>query len=338
MTPSHRWALIALTVTPLVAAHAEPSDTTQSFNPRLLRRFQPLRATFLTEPAADKVALGKMLYFETRLSKAGNVSCQSCHAVEKYGVDGEAFSKGTHGQRGGRNAPSTINAAGHFVQFWDGRAATIEEQALGPMLNPVEMGMADGAAVLRTLQAIPGYVEAFGRAFPGKSPAITLEHVAAAIGAYERTLVSPSRWDKFLRGDKSALTGAEVEGLRIFTNVGCMVCHTGEMLGGSTFQRVGVVEPWPNQKDRGRREVTKNPSDDMMFKVPSLRNIAKTAPYFHDGSAATLPDAITMMGRHQLGLELSDEEVTSIAAWMQSLTGELPKDAITPPKLPKGPK
>jgi cytochrome c peroxidase len=292
------------------------SASRKDFNPRLLRRFAPLRESLETAEhplTEERIALGRMLYYDPRLSKNQDVSCNSCHRLDAYGVDGEATSKGDQGQRGGRNSPTVYNAAGYFTQFWDGRAASVEEQAKGPILNPIEMGMPSPAAVVARLKAIPGYRDAFGKAFPDRADPITYDAVGTAIGAFERRLVTPSRWDKYLRGDKAALSDDELEGLKVFTNVGCMVCHTGEFLGGTSYQRAGAVEPWPNQADTGRASVTKNQADHMMFKVPTLRNIAKTAPYFHDGSAKSLDQAVQMMGKHQLGLELSAGEVTSIS-------------------------
>jgi len=308
-------------------------------SPRLLRRFQTIPAVIEDEKGARSptlVDLGRMLYFEPRLSKAGDVSCNSCHDLADYGVDHERFSVGHAKQRGGRNAPTVYNAAGYFVQFWDGRAANVEEQAKGPILNPVEMAMPDAGRVVATLKAVPGYRQAFHDAFPGEADPVTFDNLGRAIGAFERGLVTPGRWDTFLRGDASALTTPEKEGLKVFLNSGCMVCHTGPFLGGSMFERVGVVEPWPNQEDRGRQQVTKAPGDAMMFKVPTLRNVEHTAPYFHDGSAATLEDAVRLMARHQLGLEMSNTEIGSIVVWLKSLTGELPRAYIQKPTLPPG--
>jgi cytochrome c peroxidase len=282
----------------------------------------------------EKIALGRMLYFDKRLSKNQDVSCNSCHQLDAYGVDGEATSLGDKGQRGGRNSPTVYHAAGYFAQFWDGRATDVEQQAKGPILNPKEMAMPSPEAVVARLNGIGGYREVFKKAFPDAAEPITYDNVGVAIGAFERRLVTPSRWDQYLTGDKNALHDDELEGLKVFTNVGCMVCHTGEFLGGTSYQRVGAVEPWPNQGDRGREALTKNAADRMMFKVPTLRNIHKTAPYFHDGSAKTLDQAVRMMGKHQLGLELSDNEVTAIVAWLGSLTGELPKAYIAAPVLP----
>jgi cytochrome c peroxidase len=305
------------------------------FNPRLLRRFRALRASLGTgKPNEAEVNLGRMLYFEKRLSTNGTLSCNSCHPLGSYGADGESTSLGHDGKRGGRNSPTVYHAAGYFAQFWDGRAANVEQQAKGPILNPVEMGMKDAAQVEAVLEAIPAYRAAFKAAYPKDAEPVSYDNLGRAIGAFERGLVTPARWDKYLGGDKTALSKEETEGLRVFTNVGCMVCHTGEFVGGSMFAKVGVVEPWPNQKDQGRYEVTKNDGDRMSFKVPTLRNIEKTAPYFHDGSAKTLDEAVRAMGRHQLGLDLAPTEVSSIVSWLKTLTGELPTEYIAAPKLP----
>jgi cytochrome c peroxidase len=319
---------------------APPVEASKAFNPRLLRRFVPLRARLegSEHPATPaQVDLGRMLFFDKRLSKNRDIACNSCHRLDAYGVDGQATSTGDRGQHGVRNSPTVYNAAGFFVEFWDGRAANVEEQAKGPILNPVEMAMPSGEAVVHRLKAVAGYRDAFARAFPGEAEPVNYDAVGRALGAFERGLTTPSRWDRYLRGETAALTEPEVAGLKIFTNVGCMVCHTGEMLGGNSYQRLGAVEPWPNQGDIGRAAITKNPADRMFFKVPTLRNVAKTAPYFHDASATTLPQAVRMMGKHQLGLELADDEVSSVVAWLNSLTGELPLDYIREPELPLDP-
>lgn len=312
-------------------------DSSEEVNPRLLRRFQPLPKSLGRDnsPASPaEIGLGKQLFYEARLSKTGTMSCNSCHDLASYGVDHTRTSKGGEGVFGRRNAPTVYNAAGEFVQFWDGRAPDVEGQAKGPILNPIEMGMPSAAAVVKVLRGIPGYVTAFEAAYPGAADAVTYDNVGRAIGAFERTLVTPGRWDEYLAGNRAALTPAEKKGLKTFLNVGCMVCHTGAFVGGSMFERAGAVEPWPNQDDKGREEVSKTAGDAMMFKVPSLRNVEKTAPYFHDGSVATLEDAVHMMGKHQLGLDLSSEETGAIVTWLKSLTGELPQDALVKPTLP----
>ncbi|HTV20098.1 MAG TPA: cytochrome c peroxidase [Polyangiaceae bacterium] len=317
------------------AAAAASAASKKGFNPRLLRRFGPARATIAdVEPSPAKVELGRMLYHEKRLSKSQELSCNSCHQLDRYGVDSEVTSKGHNGRRGDRNAPTVYHAAGHFEQFWDGRAATIEDQALGPLLNPSEMAAPNEKYVVDVLGSMPAYLKAFEQAFPGEKHPITLVNVGRAIGAFERKLTTRARWDDYLEGQSSALTDKEIEGLKLFTNLGCMVCHTGEFLGGSMYEKVGAVEPWPGQKDQGRYDVTRRDGDRMMFKVPSLRNISETAPYFHDGSAATLEQAVEMMGRHQLGLELDSAEVDAIVTWLKSLKGDLPKSYIALPELP----
>jgi cytochrome c peroxidase len=322
-----------------VAARPVSPPAALAFNPRLLRRFSPVRPVLAADPATvtdARVALGRMLFYDPRLSRSGKLSCNSCHALDQYGVDGLRTARGHRGLSGRRNSPTVYHAAGYAAQFWDGRARDVEAQARGPILDPGEMAMPSPAAVDAVLRSIPDYRAAFARAFPGPGEPATLDHAAAAIGAFERRLVTPSRWDRYLGGDRSALVPQEVEGLKAFTNLGCMVCHTGEMLGGQSFQKVGSVEPWPNQKDQGRFEITHHVEDRMMFRVPTLRNIERTAPYFHDGSTASLDEAVRMMGKHQLGLELADREVASIVAWLKCLTGPLPDAYIARPSLPRG--
>jgi len=316
---------------------AKTAAASVDINPRLLRRFQPLRSQLetTTNPLTQaKTDLGRMLFFETRLSKAQATSCNSCHVLGNYGVDGLPTSVGHRGQRGTRNSPTVYNAAGFFAQFWDGRADTVEEQATGPILNPLEMALTSSEQAVKVLRSMPEYRAAFTKAFPGEAEPLTFDNAARAIAAFERRLTTPSRWDDYLRGNPDALSVAELEGLKVFTNIGCMVCHTGEFVGGAMYQKVGVVEPWPEQRDQGRFTVTKQESDRMMFKVPTLRNITKTAPYFHDGSVPTLDAAVRQMGRYQLGLTLSDAETAAIVSWLGALTGELPTEYIKPPALP----
>jgi cytochrome c peroxidase len=317
------------------AAPTASEAAQKAFNPRLLRRFGPARVTIAdVEPSPAKVDLGRMLYHEKRLSKSHEVSCNTCHQLDRYGVDSERTSKGHKGLRGGRNAPTVFHAAGHFLQGWDGRTSTVEEQALVPLLNPLEMAAPNEKYVLEVLASMPQYVGAFKKAFPGEKDPITLVNLGRAIGAFERKLTTRARWDEYLEGKADALTDKEVEGLKLFTNLGCMGCHTGEFLGGSMYEKVGVVQPWPGQKDQGRYDLTRRDADRMMFKVPTLRNVSETAPYFHDGSAATLQEAVTMMGRHQLGVQLDAAEVDAIVTWLKSLKGDLPMGYIASPELP----
>lgn len=318
---------------PVVSPPA-PQTGRAAINPRLLRRFRPVfRSTVVRPSSPELVSLGHLLFFEPRLSRSGTTSCNSCHRLGAFGVDHRPTSVGERGQTGRRNAPTVYNAAEHLAQFWDGRARDVEEQAAGPILNPAEMA-STRESVEATLRAIPEYRRRFGEAFPADADPITLTNVGRALGAFERQLVTHSRWDDYLKGRKDALSPDEVEGLRVFLDVGCMGCHTGPQVGASMYQVAGFVEPWPNQSDLGRYEVTKIPSDRMVFKVPTMKNITHTAPYFHDGSVDELSDAVRTMGRHQLGIELSGSEVASIVAFLGALEGELPAQYVAPPRLP----
>lgn len=326
---------LLLSCVTLLAASALAADSVQD---RASKTFKALPGQFDAKDnpiTPAKVELGKLLFFETRISKNHDVSCNSCHDLAKFGVDGAPTSTGHKKQRGGRNAPTVYNAGNHVAQFWDGRAATLEDQAKGPVLNPIEMAMKDAAAVEAVLKSIPDYEAHFKKAFPDAKEPITYDNFAKAVGAFERTLVTPSRFDKYLAGDAKALTDAEAKGLAKFMDLGCTACHTGEGVGGSVYMKYGLVKPVAGLKDQGRFEVTKAESDKFVFRVPSLRNIEKTGPYLHDGSAKSLEEVIKLMGTHQLGKDLSKEDVDSVAAFLKSLTGELPTKAIAPPTLPK---
>jgi cytochrome c peroxidase len=281
-----------------------------------------------------KVDLGRKLYYDTRLSKADDVSCNSCHALDNFGVDNKPVSEGHKKQTGDRNSPTVYNAANQVAQFWDGRAADVEEQATGPVVNPVEMAMTDGKEVAAKVKKIEGYADLFEKAFPEEEEPVTLTNIGKAIGAFERKLVTPSRFDKFVEGDDKALTEQEIRGLNTFVEVGCTSCHMGDQVGGTMYQKLGLIKEWPDKSDLGRFKVTKEESDKMMFKVPILRNVEKTAPYFHDGSVETLEEAVKLMATHQRGMELTDEQVDDIVAFLKSLTGEIPKDYIQKPELP----
>ncbi len=283
----------------------------------------------------DKVSLGKQLYFDKRFSKGQDVSCNSCHGLDTYGVDNKPKSPGHKGQLGSRNSPTVLNAAGQFVQFWDGRAADVESQALGPITNPLEMSMKDDKAVLAVLNSMPEYVAAFKKAFADDKAPVSLANFGKAIGAFERTLVTPAPIDQYLAGDESALTEPQKAGLAKYMEVGCTTCHAGNLWGGAIYQKLGLALPWPDQSDLGRYEVTKADADKMMFKTPGLRNVAKTAPYYHNGSIATLAEAVKSMAKHQLGKNLSDEDTASIVTFLDSLTGPVPAEWGKAPELPK---
>lgn len=291
-------------------------------------------------PASDnpatpaRIALGRMLYYERALSLDSTVSCNNCHLLDRYGVDHMPVSVGVKAQLGPRNAPTVYNAAGHLAQFWDGRAPDVEEQAKAPILNPVEMAMPNGDAVTARLRAVPAYRAAFAAAFPGEAEPVTYDNVGRAIGAFERLLVTPSRWDAFLGGDSTALTPTELHGLKEFVALGCTTCHNGTYVGGEMYQKVGLVEPWPEQDDLGRYEITHRRGDRLVFKVPSLRNVERTAPYFHNGRVATLQEAVQRMARYQLGRKPGNAEIESVVTWLKSLTGTVPEDYIAPPASP----
>ena len=313
------------------------SEVSQNIDPAQLQMFAPL-PTEVPPPAGStadaRISLGRMLYYEPRLSTDQKISCNSCHELAKYGVDGQATSDGHNGQFGTRNSPTVYNAAAHMAQFWDGRAADVEEQAKGPILNPVEMAMPSEKVLVAVLQSMPEYVRAFAAAFPADPDPVTFDNTAKAIGAFERRLTTPSRWDKFLEGDQAALTPAEKRGFNTFVAAGCQTCHSGALLGASHFEKLGAIKAYPDESDLGRFQVTKSPNDKMVFKVPSLRNVEKTGPYFHNGKVATLEDAVERMGVYQVGEELNDAQVQSIVTWLGSLTGEIPAEYIKPPKLP----
>jgi cytochrome c peroxidase len=326
-------AAVATTAPITTSNHSASED---EINPRLLRRFQPVAGDAAgVRASAERIALGRALFHDKRLSRGQDIACNTCHALNNFGIDGKATSTGARGQQGTRNAPTVYNAASHVAQFWDGRAASIEAQATGPIMNPREMAMPSEQAVVDVLKSIPDYATMFTQAFPGQAAPISLKNVGEAIGAFERGLVTQSRWDRFVAGDKNALSAHEKRGLRVFLDVGCVDCHTGPQVGGTMFQKVGAVLSWPNQGDLGRMAVTKTEADRLVFKVPTLKNVAKTSPYFHDGSAASLKEAVQMMGKHQLGITLGDDETDAITAWMRSMTGAVDATYIGAPSLPK---
>lgn len=284
--------------------------------------FKPLPAHMpgADQDSAAKIRLGERLYFETALSINGTQSCNSCHRVDglKPGVDNEPTSPGALGKRGDRNSPSVWNAGFHIAQFWDGRAADLKEQAKGPILNPIEMGLPDEQTAITQLEKA-GYVAAFKAVYTEEEAPLNYGNVADAIAAFERTLITKDRFDGYLNGDNAALNTTEQQGLQDFISTGCIACHNGSLLGANSYQKMGAVNAYPNTHDLGRYAVTKQDSDRFVFKVPSLRDISRTAPYFHDGKATTLEQAVKDMAWYQLGQKLSDEKVQSITAFLRSL-------------------
>jgi cytochrome c peroxidase len=316
-----------------VAASAPAADDLQRKAAGIFRPL-PMEMSSPENPLTpEKITLGRMLYYEPRLSKNQTISCNSCHLLDKAGVDNHATSEGHKGQHGDRNAPTSYNAALHVGQFWDGRAASVEEQAKGPVLNPIEMAMPSEAATVEVLRSIPGYAPLFAAAFPGAGDPITYDNMARAIGAFERRLVTPSAFDRFLEGDVKALTPEQLAGLETFMSVGCITCHNGAGVGGGLYQKIGLVHEFPTQ-DIGRAKITKNDAEKFFFKVPSLRNVVLTGPYFHDGKVTTVEEAVKLMAWHQLGKELKPEQVKSIVGFLGSLTGTPDPKYIAKPKLP----
>lgn len=299
-------------------------------------------------PSAAKIELGKMLYFDPRFSSTGTVSCFSCHNVMEGGDDHRPTSIGVHGDKGGRNAPTVWNAAFHSVQFWDGRAATLEDQAKGPVVNPVEMGMANLTAAIDRIRAIPGYKPYFDAAF-GKGDSVTMDNAARAIATYERTLITPdSAYDRYVSGDAKAMSVSAVRGMKLFESTGCTSCHSGAAFNGPslpagtgffmkfpTYPDAALVRQYDLESDQGRFVATGNDADRHMWRVPTLRNLVYTAPYFHNGAVKTLPDAVRVMAKLQLDKNLTADEVTDMVAFLESLTGRFPDQMM--PRLPPTP-
>lgn len=297
--------------------------------------FQPLptEAVNPNNPVTpEKVALGKKLYYDVRLSMHNTQSCNTCHNLATYGVDNKPTSPGDNGKNGTRNSPTTLNAAFHFVQFWDGRMKDVEEQAGGPVMNPAEMSMPSEKVVMERLEKDNDYKQMFAAAYPGEKKPITFENMRKAIGAFERTLITPSKFDQFLAGNTQALDTAELRGLKVFMDNGCTACHNGPLLGGNMFQKYplfGTHKDYTGSTvdDLGRMQETKNESDKYMFKVPSLRNIAETYPYLHDGSVQSLDSVNVIMAKAQLNKTFTPEQITDLNAFMKALTGEVPAAA-----------
>lgn len=268
----------------------------------------------------EKAILGKQLYMDTSLSKDGKVSCNTCHDLKKYGVDNEIFSIGADGVLDEPfNSPTTFNSVFNFVQFWDGKAKNLADQAKNPFINPKEMALKDEAEVVKRVEANAKYKASFDKIY-GE---ITMQNITDAIAEFEKTLITPNApFDRYLNGDENAISSQAKRGWEAFKSNGCVACHQGQNIGGTMYQKIGIFEPYPNQENLGRYEITKIESDKMVFKVPSLRNVAKTAPYYHDGSIPTLDACVQFMAYYQLGRFLDQQTVDDIVAFLESLTGE----------------
>jgi cytochrome c peroxidase len=287
-----------------------------------------IKAAKVSNPAMAE--LGKKLFFDTRLSKSGFISCNSCHNLSMGGTDNLKTSIGHNWQKGPINSPTVLNSSLNVAQFWDGRAADLKEQAGGPIANPGEMA-SNHALSVNILQSIPGYVSEFKKVFG--TDKIDIDKVTASIAAFEETLVTPnSRFDKWLAGDKKAINDQELAGYKLFKEAGCAACHNGPAVGGNSFQKMGLVEPYKGNTTDGRSAVTGKDADRFNFKVPTLRNVELTYPYFHDGEAATLSEAVDVMGRLQLGRKFTADENAKLVAFLVTLTGEQPSFKL--PQLP----
>jgi len=326
-----------------VVANSNASPEDQELLKRAQGIFKPLPSAEemqkLRPFTEEQVKLGHQLWYEPRLSKGNTVSCNSCHNLASAGVDNMPTSQGHKGQFGGRNSPTALNAALLGMQFWDGRAADVEEQAGGPLVNPVEMANDSQEAAAAKIAKIPEYQELFKTAFP-EDGAVSFKNITTALGAFERTLLTPTRWDEYLKGNVSALSEQERKGVRAFMDNGCIACHSGVNLGGNSFQKFGLVKGpyWKfiedPKRDKGRADVTKKTEDEFFFRVPGLRNVAKTYPYFHNGSVWELDKAVNIMGMAQLGKELSKEDTDNIVAFLNTLSGSVSESARTMPELP----
>lgn len=331
---------ICLFVISCVRTDKKKSESSDIDSEKLLTQaqifFQPISAVEVDRPDSVMVQLGKYLFFDTRLSGEGNISCNSCHSLSNYGVDNEQFSMGDDKSRGTRNSPTVFHAALHKMQFWDGRAVDVEEQAGGPILNPIEHNIKDKQQLVNRLKNVEIYQQLFPEAFKDDADPITFDNVTRAIGAFERTLMPESRFDKYLEGDASALNSQEKAGLDVFISTGCITCHNGVALGGQMLQKFGLWEDYWKQTgsekvDAGVFDVSQNETERYFFKVPGLRNVTHTWPYFHDGSVEDLHEAVRIMGKLQRGVDLSDKEVDDVVAFMASLSADIPDEVKKSP-------
>ncbi len=312
--------------------------------------FKPLPASSAlenTELTPLRVSLGKALFFETRVSSDGRIGCATCHNPAYHGADSLALTVGIHGKQLPRNAPTVFNTSLLISQHYGGNRATVEEQAYKAVLSPLAYGNTSNEQVETKLTQL-GYMPLFKAAYPADAKPVSVENWSKAIGAFERTLLTPAPFDKFLKGDAQALSRPAKLGLEKFINTGCAGCHNGVTVGGQSYQKFGITQDYwlvtgstPKDAfkgyDKGRFHDTKDEADAFMFKVPQLRNVAVTPPYFHDGSVATLPQAVRVMAQLQLGKQLSDEDVSHIVSFLESLTGDIPADFAKAPRLPVAP-
>jgi cytochrome c peroxidase len=289
----------------------------------------------------ERVELGRLLFFDPRLTIDGNMSCSSCHQPAFYGTDARPKSIGVQQRPHPRNAPTVLNTGALNIVHWRGDRDSLEDQVAKAVTSPITSGQPDEKAIIDRLSRVPGYGPLFAAVFSDEPQPMMIQNIAKAISAYERTLLTPSPFDAYLAGNQEALSSSARAGLAKFINTGCMACHNSVGIGGGIYQKFGVVEDYwkatgSDPVDKGRADVTKDPADLYVFRVASLRNVAMTPPYFHDGSVATLPEAVKVMARVQLGVTLSEADARDIVAFLESLTGELPASFATAPALPTG--
>ncbi len=345
MAQSFKFSLrIALASVAMVVCWGVPLVAGQELRSKALEAIAPLEPQPASSKEAfweEKVALGRLLFFEPRVSLDGTVSCSRCHLPQLYGTDGLPRSLGVMGRLNPRNAPTVLNASLQISQHWRGDRESVEDQAVKALVGPPSFGNPTPEAAMSQLKAIAGYPELFKKAFPQDQDPISVRNWGLAIGAFERTLLTPSRLDEWLKGHESALSPQEKTGLKRFLDLGCADCHNGAGVGGSTYEKFGIhLEYWKatgsKEIDKGRADVTGDSQDMYVFKVPSLRNSAMTPPYFHDGSVAELREALRVMGLTQLGREIPSADLEDLAAFLNSLTGPLPRALAEAPLLPSG--
>lgn len=316
-------SVIALSLVGSLLFYCGPSEETIALQKKAKVNFgiMPDKMPGSENDTEARIALGEKLYFDKILSENNSQSCNSCHNIEgkAAGVDNLPTSPGAFGKNGDRNSPTVLNAGFHFAQFWDGRSKDLQDQAKGPVLNPVEMAMPSDTEVVKRLKAHEEYPDLFSKAFPDAKDPVTYDNMAEAIAAFERTLITYDRLNDFVKGDHKALSKEEREGLDLFLATGCASCHNGVVLGGNSYRKVGQVHPYETE-DLGRYQVTKKETDKHIFKVASLRNVALTGPYFHDGSVKTLDEAVKLMAYHQLDKKLEDKEVKKIVKFLDTLS------------------
>jgi cytochrome c peroxidase len=347
MTTSFSLVGLLATVFFLLPATASSDNDDLALIAKANALFKPLPASSAlenTELTPVRVSLGKALFFETRVSADGRVGCATCHNPAYYGADTLALTVGIHGKQLPRNAHTVFNTSLLIAQHYGGNRETVEEQAYKAVLSPLAYGNTTNEQVETKLTQL-GYLPLFKAAYPQDAKPVSVENWSKAIGAFERTLLTPAPFDKFLKGDAQALSKPAKMGLEKFINTGCAGCHNGVTVGGQSYQKFGITQDYwlvtgstPKDAfkgyDKGRFHDTKNEADAFMFKVPQLRNVAVTPPYFHDGSVATLPQAVRVMAQLQLGKQLSDEDVSHIVSFLESLTGDIPADFAKVPALP----